>query len=193
MAGRSGFGAGRGTTRGAGCDGSGGVGVVGGCSSMRRRIVGGTTRPGVGAFAGAAAGVSTGAGVSSTTGSPAGSTAGGGSITAAGAAGAASTVGSGDGGGGGSTATGCSATGAGGAGGLTVLTSRGGGSAGAAGLGGSGAFFDAAGFFPPLGAGVSANMSPPGSEMLRCLARRSTNWRATTSSIVLEALFTSIP
>src|SRR6266404_5401064 len=29
--------------------------------------------------------------------------------------------------------------------------------------------------------------------MLRCFARRSTNWRATTSSIVLEALFTSMP
>jgi len=36
-------------------------------------------------------------------------------------------------------------------------------------------------------------MSPPGSEMLRCRATRSTNERATTSSIVLEALFSSMP
>src|SRR5262245_54590378 len=51
-AGRSTRGCGRGTTRGAGVVGSGGVGVVGRCSSMRRRIVGGTTRPGVGGFTG---------------------------------------------------------------------------------------------------------------------------------------------
>jgi hypothetical protein len=44
-----------------------------------------------------------------------------------------------------------------------------------------------------LTTGVSANMSPPGSEMLRWRARRSTNWRPTTSSIVLEALLTSMP
>src|SRR5205809_5161329 len=37
--------------------------------------------------------------------------------------------------------------------------------------------------FLPLTTGASANMSPDGSEMLRCRARRSTNWRATTSSI----------
>jgi hypothetical protein len=36
-------------------------------------------------------------------------------------------------------------------------------------------------------------MSPPGREMLRCRASRSTKERATTSSIVLEALFSSIP
>ena len=41
--------------------------------------------------------------------------------------------------------------------------------------------------------GVSAKMSPVGSVMFRCFASRSTNCRATTSSIVLEALFTSIP
>src|SRR5205809_882654 len=71
MAGRSGgFGAGRDTARGAGAVGSGGVGVVGRCSSIRRRSVGGTTRPG-------AAGLAIGAG---------GSTAGG-----AGAGGAAAT------------------------------------------------------------------------------------------------------
>ena len=45
----------------------------------------------------------------------------------------------------------------------------------------------------PLATGVSAKMSPLGSVMLRCFARRSTNWRATTSSIVLDALFTSMP
>src|SRR5258708_4759806 len=53
IAGRSpaGLGAtGRGTTRGAGDVVSGGVGVVGRFCSMRRRSVGGTTRPGTGAF-----------------------------------------------------------------------------------------------------------------------------------------------
>ena len=45
----------------------------------------------------------------------------------------------------------------------------------------------------PLATGVSAKMSPVGSVMLRCRARRSTNWRATTSSIVLDALLTSMP
>ena len=73
-----------------------------------------------------------------------------------------------------------------------VFTSRGGGSAGAAGLTGSAVFFDGAPFLP-FTTGVSANMSPPGSEMLRCFARRSTNWRPTTSSMVLDALFTSMP
>ena len=78
--------------------------------------------------------------------------------------------------------------------GLTVLTRRGGPKTGAVGFGGS-AFFGAGAFFaPPLaGTGCSANMSPPGREMLRCRASRSTNERATTSSIVLEALFSSIP
>ena len=75
---------------------------------------------------------------------------------------------------------------------FTVFTRRGGGSTAAAGFGGSAAFLPGAGFLP-LGAGVSANMSPPGSAMLRCRARRSTNCRPTTSSIVLDALFTSIP
>ena len=63
---------------------------------------------------------------------------------------------------------------------------------GTGGLAGSGAFFAGPPFLP-LTTGVSANMSPPGNEMLRWRARRSTNWRATTSSIVLEALFTSMP
>jgi hypothetical protein len=60
-------------------------------------------------------------------------------------------------------------------------------------LGGSGAFFAGAALFRPLAAGTSAKMSPLGSWMLRCFAKRSTNWRATTSSMVLEALFTSMP
>ena len=79
--------------------------------------------------------------------------------------------------------------------GLTTLTRRGGPSTGAAGFGGS-AFFATGAFFPPpfaAGAGCSANMSPPGNEMLRCRATRSTNERATTSSIVLDALFSSMP
>ena len=84
---------------------------------------------------------------------------------------------------------------AGGCAGLIVLTRRGGPSTGAAGFAGS-AFLGAArpSCAPPFGgAAVSANMSPPGSEMLRCRATRSTNDRATTSSIVLDALFSSMP
>jgi hypothetical protein len=81
---------------------------------------------------------------------------------------------------------------AGGAAGFTVFTRRGGGSAGAVGFGGSGAFLLGAAF-PAFGAGVSAKISPGGSEMFRCRASRSTNCRATTSSIVLDALLTSIP
>jgi hypothetical protein len=47
VAGRSVRGAvGRGAGRDAECVGSGGVGVVGRCCSMRSRSVGGTTRPG---------------------------------------------------------------------------------------------------------------------------------------------------
>ena len=68
---------------------------------------------------------------------------------------------------------------------------RGGGSAGAASFGGSG-FLTAPGFFD-LWTGVSANISPPGSDIPRCRAIRSTNCLATTSSIVLDALFVSIP
>jgi hypothetical protein len=76
--------------------------------------------------------------------------------------------------------------------GLTVLTSRGGGNAGTAAFGGSGAFLEGAPFLP-LKTGVSAKMSPVGSAMWRCRAIRSTNWRPTTSSMVLDALFTSMP
>ena len=75
---------------------------------------------------------------------------------------------------------------------LAALTRRGGGNGAAVGLGGSGAFLVSAGFFP-LTTGVSAKMSPVGRATLRWRAMRSTNWRATTSSIVLEALFTSMP
>jgi hypothetical protein len=65
---------------------------------------------------------------------------------------------------------------------------------GAAGFAGSGFFAFAAGFFAPgFATGPSANMSPPGSVMARSRASRSTNWRATTSSIVLDALFNSMP
>jgi hypothetical protein len=81
----------------------------------------------------------------------------------------------------------------GGAWGLIVLTRRGGPKTGAVGFGGS-AFLTAVVFFPPFaGAGTSANMSPLGSAMLRCRATRSTKERATTSSMVLDALFSSMP
>jgi hypothetical protein len=71
------------------------------------------------------------------------------------------------------------------------LTSRGGGSEGAAGFGGSGAL--PTGFFPFTAAGVSANEAFDGTFSPRWRARRDTNSRATTSSIVLDALFTSMP
>jgi hypothetical protein len=75
-----------------------------------------------------------------------------------------------------------------------VLTSRGGPSTGTVGFGGSAFLAGAAFFAPPFaGAACSANMSPPGSDIPRCRATRSTNDRATTSSIVLEALFSSMP
>ena len=170
-------------------------------SSIRSRSVGGTKRPG--AVIG-----STGGGASSTRGGSgaAGSgTAGGGSTTTAtgGAAGAAATGGAATGG----SSTRCSATAGtgsgassgggagvgGGAWGLIVLTRRGGPKTGAVGFGGS-AFLTAVVFFPPFaGAGTSANMSPLGSAMLRCRATRSTKERATTSSMVLDALFSSMP
>jgi len=182
----------RGATRGAGVVGSGGVGVVGLCSSMRSRSVGGTTRPGAG-FAASGAGGSrgdSGAGAAVTGGAAAsigagacGTSAAGGGATGSGAA--TSTAGASKGG--------ASGSGAGAGVGFAVLTSRGGGRSGAAGLGGSGALLAGAAFFPPFGAGVSAKMSPVGSVMFRWRARRSTNCRATTSSMVLEALFTSIP
>src|SRR5262249_13856626 len=77
-------------------------------------------------------------------------------------------------------------------GGLTVLTSRGGGRTGAAGFGGSGAFLATAGFLP-FTIGASAKMSPVGRTSPRRLASPSPNCPPTTSSIVLDALLTSIP
>jgi hypothetical protein len=50
--------------------------------------------------------------------------------------------------------------------GFTVLTRRGGGNTGAVGFAGSAAFFGGVPFLP-LGTGVSAKMSPLGSEMFR--------------------------
>jgi hypothetical protein len=74
---------------------------------------------------------------------------------------------------------------------LTVLIRRGGPSVGPAGFVGSGAF--AAGFFA-FTVGASANSAlAEGRVIPRCRAMRSTNCRATTSSIVPEALFTSMP
>ena len=77
------------------------------------------------------------------------------------------------------------------------MINRGGGRAGAAGFGGS---TGAAPFFAlaPLvflaaRAAASEKMSPFGSSIPRCRARRSTNWRATISSSVLDALFSSMP
>jgi hypothetical protein len=81
----------------------------------------------------------------------------------------------------------------GGAGGFAVFTRRGAGIAGAAGFGGSGA--RPAGFLatPRAAAGVSAYEALDGTLSPRCRASRLTNSRATTSSIVLDALFTSMP
>ena len=75
--------------------------------------------------------------------------------------------------------------------GFAVLTSRGPPSTGPAGFGGSGL---PAGFLPFItGEGLSANEVFDGMTMLRWRARRLTNCRATTSSMVLDALLTSIP
>ena len=86
--------------------------------------------------------------------------------------------------------------------GFAFLISRGGPSVGAAGFGGSGAgaaapFLPGAAFaFDAVLAcftACSENMSPFGRVMPFCLARRSTNWRATISSSVLDALLSSMP
>ena len=166
-------------------DGAGRVGIAGTAevpgadgSSILSRILGGTIRPGMdGTGVGALTAGGTGAAAtrgSSTTGGDSGST------SATGAAGNSSTGGS---------ASGLSSTAAAG---LAVFTRRGGASDGATGFTGSGFLKPGAGFFPFAG-GPSANMSPPGSVMPRSRARRSTNCRATTSSRVLEALFSSMP
>jgi hypothetical protein len=159
---------------------------------MRSRMLGGTTRPTAGggagcATAGGGTGVSTGGSATSTV----SSTRSGEATSAAGGSGS-STTGSGDGAstGGGSGGTGTSATT--GTAGRTVLTNRGGPKVGVVGLGGSTLLVTGPDFLPRA-AGVSANMSPVGSVMPRWRASRSTNCRATTSSIVLEALFSSMP
>ena len=191
MAGFSG--ARRGTIRGAGCVGKGASGVVGRSCSIRSLSVGGTTRPGTAAFSGA--GSIAGAACSTTlsrAGDALASTTGSTGSTGSTIGGGGSRTGSSTGGGGGGADTSTSATGTATGGGLIVLTRRGGGRAGAVGFGGSGAFL--AGVpFRPLTTGASAKMSPDGSEILRCRANRSTNCRPTTSSIVLDALFTSMP
>jgi hypothetical protein len=93
-------------------------------------------------------------------------------------------------GGGSTTAGSTSATGAATTG-LMVFTNLGGGRT-ATGFTGSGAFLPGTGLLPLI-TGVSAKMSPVGRTILRCFASRSTNWRATTSSMVLDALFASMP
>ena len=182
---------------------------------MRRRRVGGTRRPvglaagGCGATTGVAAtavisivagsslsGLAALSGLGDSVSSSIGSTGTDSSTFAAGAISAAGRSGSGDGratsGSASGTTTGSApcageaSTGASAsaAAGLIVLMSRGR-SVGAT-DGGSG--------FPAFFAtGVSANNGPVGRTMRRFRAWRSTNWRATISSIELEALFTSIP
>jgi hypothetical protein len=82
---------------------------------------------------------------------------------------------------------------AGGAAGRTVFTSRGAGIAGAAGLGGSAARPPGLRCVPREAVGVSANDALDGTLRPRWRACFATNSRATTSSIVLDALFTSMP
>lgn len=172
--------------------------------SIRRRLVGGTRRLGRGGVmtgasgAGGAAGLvsmdgagaaAAGAGTTSTSGSEAddGSSAEGASTT--GATGSAGASGSPAG----ATASGISSGAAGpAAAGLMVLMSRGR-SAGATGLTGS-----TGGLAVVLPADLrtgdaSAKSGPFGSVICRFRAWRSTNCRATISSIELEALFTSMP
>ena len=143
--------------------------LVSPASSTCSRSVGGTIRLGRG-------GGGAGSGTSGTAGSSTATGAGGGSAT-----GVSTSVG------------GVSASSAPSSAGVAVcftLTSRGGGSGRAAGLAGSAALA------PPLPvalrplplAGRSLNMGPLGSERSRSRDSRSTNWRATTSSIVLDAL-----
>ena len=183
-------------------------------SSILSLMLGGTIRPGAGVglegAGGAAATGRAGAGGSTTGGAAVGSSmmgsGSGWAGTAADAAVGTATTGAATSSG---TSTGAAASAGTGAGsscqcsstpveaaaaGFAVLTSRGGASVGAAGFGGSGFFAFAPGLFAPgFATGPSANMSPPGSVMLRSRARRSTNWRATTSSSVLDALFSSMP
>ena len=163
-------------------------------SSTRSRMLGGTNRPGTGAGwaaspaspAGLAAASSTNAAAST------GRSIGPADGSAATAGKAISTGGSGVG----AAIGGTAGAGVGGAGGLTVLINRGGGSEGAAGLTGS---VGTAAFLPDpptrltVLAAASEKMSPFGSSIPRWRARRSTNCRATISSSVLDALFSSMP
>ncbi|OFV93972.1 MAG: hypothetical protein A3H95_07840 [Acidobacteria bacterium RIFCSPLOWO2_02_FULL_64_15] len=161
------LGAGRGTRR-AGVVGSGRGGEVGRCSSMRSRIVGGTTRPALGLRAGGS-GVAATAATGDSTGAADASASGAGSEPSAYTAGPAGSCATGSGAlaiSAGSMSTAASVSAATGAAGLTVLTRRGGGKAGATGLGGSAGFLDWAPFLP-LTTGVSANTSPLGSETFR--------------------------
>ncbi len=158
-------------------------------SSKRMRMLGGTTRPD-----GAAGRGSTDAAGAATT-SPAGAS-GARSCSATSRGTAAPSESTATSGTARISAVGCSSTDTGasgaGAGGLTVLTRRGGPRTGAIGLGGS-VFLGTGPTLLPRTTGVSANMSPPGSEVPRCRARRSTNCRPTTSSMVLDALLSSMP
>ena len=171
-------------------------------SSMRSRMLGGSTRlpraGGAWSAAGSGSGSGRGAG-SGSTGSGGASITAGVAASGADAGGAATTS---TGGGAATSATwlsswcSTSSGAAAGAAGFTVRISRGGGSDGAAGLGGSGAgcpFFGAAVLALADFTAASENMSPLGSSTPRCRASRSTNWRATISSTVLDALFSSMP
>jgi len=161
-------------------DGAGRVGIAGTAdvpgadgSSIRKRMLGGTIRPGA---CGAGAGAAGFGGAGATAGS---TTTGGGSIATGGGSARVPAAASGGVAGSALSTTGgasiFSSTGAAGAAGLTVFTSRGGANDGAAGFTGSGFFsVGTAGFFPFTG-GPSANMSPPGSVIPRSRARRSTN------------------
>jgi hypothetical protein len=137
----------------------------------------GATADGGAAPSGSGAGTATG---------PGGTAAAGGGASGAAAGFAASPAGGGSTGASAGTSAGGGSTGCG----RIVLISRGGGSDGA-GFGGSTLRANPA--FLPLRTGASAKMSPDGSAIFRWRASRSTNWRATTSSIVLDALLTSMP
>lgn len=203
-AGAAGFGCGGRIAR-FGCSG----GALGGAlpgSSIRRRMLGGTKRPAVDGFGAGGGGVFTGAGASGSAGEGgAASTTGGAdaSTTGASTGGSETTMGGGTtigaisstGAGSTNTGSGSGAFGAGGAGGRAVLISRGGGNDGAAGFAGSAeaAFFGPPAVFFAAFTAASEKMSPFGSSMPRWRASRSTNWRATISSSVLEALLSSIP
>lgn len=191
-------------------DGAGRVGIAGTAevpgafgSSILSRMLGGTIRPGGGAIRGAGAGGGAAAmGAAGCT--VGGADSGGSSITGAGSGACACATGAGSSTGSSTSIGAASSWGSSsatepwsstdGAAGLTVFTKRGGARVGGAGFTGSPFFAASAGFFALLLAtGPSANMSPPGSVTPRSRARRSTNCLATTSSMVLDALLSSMP